>query len=291
MRVTNRNNLPQPLVNVLKNDTYSKGAARISITGLMTPPRIAMLRQKHHDLIEEDVSDNIWAILGRAVHAVLEAGADEEHLSEERLFAEVDGWVISGALDLQHLGKDGVTSKPKIGITDYKMTSAWAVMQEKQEWEDQLNSYKFLVEEAKDWQVERLDICAIIRDWSRHKAAQDPNYPQEPVVRVPIRMWPHAHAKAYVLERIKHHRDAIAAVAFGDELPLCTDEERWMRPGTWAVVRKGNEHKQSAIDMAAEKGLIIEERKAEPIRCTTYCKVSAWCSQYAAWKKESGYDR
>ncbi len=115
MKYTNRNNLPQPLVNVLENDTYSKGAARISITGLMTPPRIALLRQKYHDLIEEDVSENIWAILGRAIHKVLEAGADEEHLSEERLFAEIDGWIVSGALDLQRIGEN------KVAIVDYKL--------------------------------------------------------------------------------------------------------------------------------------------------------------------------
>ncbi len=111
-------------------------------------------------------------------------------------------------------------------------------------------------------------------------------------------MWPAPFAAGFVSGRIQQHRDALARAALGEELPLCTDDERWLRQSTYAVKKAGNkratkvfDHKPAALEFAAAKGLVVEERPAEPIRCTTYCKVSAWCSQYAAWKKESGNDR
>ena len=77
----------------------------------------------------------IWSIFGSAVHNVLEKGADENNLVEQRFFSEVDGWTVSGAVDLQVVDKDG------IHIQDYKTTSVWAVMNDKPEWEQQLNIY------------------------------------------------------------------------------------------------------------------------------------------------------
>jgi hypothetical protein len=289
MKITNKHNLPQPLVNVLENDTYSKGDARISVTGLLMPPRIAMLRKRHAHQIEADVSESIWAILGRAIHTVLEAGADEQHLSEERLFIDIDGWRVSGALDLQKRGN-------MVAITDYKFTSAYAVMNEKSDWAKQLNAYAHLVRKAKGWDVENLSICAIIRDWSRHRAANERDYPQSPVVRVPITVWPPDFAEGFMHGLVHKHRLALANEAMGEELPPCDDDDRWMRPTQYAAKKVGNkrarrvfEDEQQARDFAAINGLVVEVRPGEPIRCTgDYCKVSAWCAQFAQWKKERG---
>ena len=85
----------------------------------------ARILKKFEDEIEQDVADMVWSIFGSAVHKVLEHGQDENHIVEERLHAEVDGWKISGAIDLQIVHPDG------IDIRDYKTVSAWSVMNEK----------------------------------------------------------------------------------------------------------------------------------------------------------------
>ena len=57
-------------------------------------------------------------MLGTAVHKVFEDYSGDDVISEERLFVDVDGWTISGAIDLQD----------DEGPSDYKCTSVWAVI-------------------------------------------------------------------------------------------------------------------------------------------------------------------
>ena len=136
MIITNEFKLPQPFVNVANNSGYSKGKAHISATGLLNSPKIITLLKKHDHEIEQDVADTINIIIGHAAHYLLEKGADENNLVEERFHAEVDGWNISGAVDLQVVDPDG------IHIKDYKTASVWAVKNDKPEWEQQLNIYE-----------------------------------------------------------------------------------------------------------------------------------------------------
>lgn len=291
MKITNNHGLPQTIVNAIERDDYTMGAARMSVTGLLKPPRIGLLYAKHHDKIERDVTDMIWSLFGRAVHKILEQGGDEQHIPEERLFAEVRGWIISGQLDLQMLGPK------KVKITDYKTTSAYAVMHEKTDWLQQLNTYRWLLETATDHRVQELAVCAFVRDWSRHRAKENPEYPQVPTVMIPIPMWTMAEAGAFVEERVKVHQKAIASSDMGEEPPLCTDDERWMRGASYAVVKRGGKRAAKVFDDMIQAANYAEFRGAEydvqtrlalPVRCQgDYCGVSAWCSQYAQWKKEN----
>ena len=141
MKLTNKHGIPQTFINVLERPTYSKGKANLSVTQLINSPKIVALTQKFQDEIEQDVSEMVWSLFGSAIHKVLEHGADENHLIEERLHAQVDSWNISGAIDLQIVNDDG-----SLSIRDYKTTSAWAVMNDKAEWDQQLNIYAWLVD-------------------------------------------------------------------------------------------------------------------------------------------------
>lgn len=67
--LTNKFNLPQVLVNAVSVDKHIT-AGDISVTGLIDAPQIRYLK-KHNDY-EEDVMDMIWALMGTAVHHVLE---------------------------------------------------------------------------------------------------------------------------------------------------------------------------------------------------------------------------
>jgi hypothetical protein len=121
MKITNRFNLPDAFYNFARNDKYSRGKADISVTTLIDSPRVRLMRDKYNDQLETDASDMIWALFGTAVHHVLESADDPSHvIMEERLYAEVAGWILSGALDHQEVLPDGT-----IQITDYKVTSAW----------------------------------------------------------------------------------------------------------------------------------------------------------------------
>ena len=139
MRLTNRFNLPQVFVNLLQRSTYSKGKAHLSATELLNSPQIVQLRRKHWDDLEEDVADRIFSLFGTAMHTILEHGKTDNSIVEQRIHVNVDGWDISGAIDLQEPNENGMS------IKDYKTTGAWAVMHEKIEWEQQLNIYAYLV--------------------------------------------------------------------------------------------------------------------------------------------------
>jgi hypothetical protein len=293
MKITNKFGVPETLVALASRDYYSKGSSDYSVTEIISPPRIQRLRRKHFEEIEQDVSDMIWMLLGTALHVVAERSEVSGHTNEERLSAGIDGVILSGGIDLQKDEDDGIT------ITDYKFTSAWALMNDKPEWEQQQNIYKYLVERVKKKPVKGLKICALIRDWSRRDAQNKPDYPQAPIQIVDIPMWTFERTEAFIKERIEMHRDSKVNADWGEELPPCTDEERWVRPTTYAVKKEG---RKTAIRVFEEQGEaeallkdmpekdkgFIEIRKGEAVRCTgNFCGVSQWCSQFQNEKEQS----
>ena len=66
-----------------------------SVTQLIDSPRVRILRKEHDDEIFEDASDMLWSVLGTSVHHMFEQHQLED-IVEERLYAEVDDWVIMG---------------------------------------------------------------------------------------------------------------------------------------------------------------------------------------------------
>jgi hypothetical protein len=290
MVIKNSYGAPQTLVNWMKRDAYSRGGARKSITQLIGPPRIDILRERHGREMTVDVVDRLWALLGTAIHHIVEQGGDADHVTEERLFLEVEGWVISGAIDVQRLMDNSIR------ILDYKLCSVWSVIKAKPDWERQLNCYAYLVEAVKGIRVDRLEICAFIRDWSRSEAQKAPNYPQAPLQVVPVKLWPMAEREEYVRNRVRFHQDALRKAEWGESIPECSEEERWSRGATWAVVKEGAKRALRVFDtpeeaeaFAAEKPeeRRVEHRPGEPVRCTgNYCGVAQWCDQFRRCSSE-----
>ena len=290
MKITNTSGLPQTLVNVMQRDPYTRGGARVSVTQLIGSPRIAILRARHDDQMVMDVTEGIWSMMGRAMHSLAEAGADANHIAEERLHTTVKGWTLSGGIDLQIL-RDGVAA-----IEDYKVTSAWAVMNDKPEWETQLNVYAYLVAKVKGWTVDQLNVIAFIRDWARIKAGTQDGYPSAPVIRVPVKLWSFAEQEAYVEARVQMHQSAATADQFDDDLPHCTDEERWVKQSKFAVMKPGRKTAVRVFDTKAEAdafstdnaGTEVVERPGAATRCAEdFCSVSQWCTQWQTIKGET----
>ncbi len=289
MKFTNKHRLPEPLVRALSADKYSKGDARISITGLMGSPRVNVLRSKHHADIETDVMDRLWSVFGTTVHNMLEEGSAglDDYIAEERIDTVLDGWKISGGIDVQHF-TDG-----QVGIRDWKVTGAWAVMNNKPDWERQLNSYAYLVEKENGHTVKDIQIGAIIRDWKRFEADRNPDYPRTPVVMVDIPLWGFKAREQYLLSRIALHKEAYRKAEWGEPLPPCTPDEMWEKPTVYAVKKPGSSRaislhssKDEALDKAIKTKNSMETRLGERTKCEGgYCEVSAFCDQFAEYKR------
>jgi len=288
MKLTNKFNLPETFVNVIRRPQYSRGNSEISVTEILSPPQLVLLRRQYADDIEQDASDMVWSLFGSAVHNILEHGKDDHHIVEERLFTMFEGWSISGAIDLQEM-VDG-----KILIADYKVTSAWAVQQEKQEWIDQLNLYAWLVESVKGEQVAGLQIIGIVRDWSRREAAIKDTYPQSPIVTLDIPLWSYEDREEFVRRRLTLHNEANFASISG-KMPQCTSEEMWEKKTTYAVMKEGGKRAKKVFEIKEEAAAFagqqkdshyIETREGGRTRCESFCQVAPFCNQYQTYLKE-----
>jgi hypothetical protein len=298
MRITNRHGLPETIVRAVQDDEYDKGDSVLSVTQLISPPRIVLLQNLNKDNLEVDVADRVPALLGTAVHKILEKGSKDlpNYLLEERLFLEVEGWRISGAVDLQIDHGDGTWS-----INDYKITGTYSVQADKPEWEQQLNLYAYLSYKNHGRKVTSLKIIAILRDWMRKQAEIKPDYPQAQVVTIDIPVWPIEQQEAFIRERVLLHQAAQKAVDNGEPLVYCTDEERWVRGETWALMKEGRksavklyDNKEDAVSAAKElgearglnTGHYVEHRPGSPIRCSgNFCLVANYCRQ---WQEQLG---
>jgi hypothetical protein len=203
------------------------------------------------------------------------------------LHTTFDGWRISGAIDLQI-----ITGLDTVSIRDYKTTSAWAVMNEKYEWEQQLNIYAWLVETVKLQIVDSVGIVAIIRDWSRRDAARNPDYPQSPVKEIPITLWPYQKREDFISERISKHSECEFHMETDEELPPCTPEEMWEKPTTWALKKKGGVRAIKVYDTQEEAEAVldpkvheIEVRLGSRTRCESFCPVNTYCQQWRDYQE------
>jgi len=279
MKQTNKYNLPYSFVRALEKKTYTrKPEWDFSVTELLKPVQIRALEKRHGDKITEDISERIWALLGSCVHEVLDKATGQDSLNEERLVVDVGGYTIAGKPDLL---EDNT-------LTDYKVTSVWKVIfGYSPEWESQLNIYRYLYKKY-GFDIDKLQIIAILRDWKASDAENKADYPNVQVHTFHIPVWDLLDTKKYIFERIKAHKEAENLP--DSELPFCTPEERWERPSKYAVMKGKNKRAVKLCDteQQAEEyisndtrtDLWIEYRPGKAVRCEKYCPVAEFCSQY-----------
>ena len=304
-KVTNDLGLLEPIYKALAHDAYTSGGADITPTAWIDSPRIAQLMKTHRDEIEESVSDRVFSALGTGFHNIMENAVGDNAITEERVFLDhPSGLRVSGAIDLQIEKEDGTTI-----LVDYKVTGVYGVILNKKnggvkpEWEKQLNSYRYLLQRAKDIKVSELYILTMLRDGKSSEVGK-PDYPVAPVMQIPVPLWSWQDTVEYVDERISLHREASYSSLIGEELPLCTSEEMWERPEKFAVM-KSSTHKRAsrllnsmeeAIEWAADptNGMdskhVIEHRQGKRVRCEDWCKVAPFCSQYKEYVERANDD-
>lgn len=288
MKYTNKYSLPDALVNAIiaTQREYSGPKNKtdiISCTTLISPPRIHYLKIRHWDEIVIDVSSLIWSFCGTVVHSVLEKCANRNHLVEERQERIIDGITISGQADT--ITNDG-------SCEDWKFTTLYSVKGKdgpKPEWVKQLNVLRWIFFPI--FQLNKLTIQAILRDWSKGQ------YKRNPTEITPVQfksveitdIWPIEKTEEYIKERVKLFKSCNDLS--DTDLPKCTMEEMWAKETIWAIMKKG---RVSAVKLCyseeealANKSLgdSIETRHGERIRCEDYCDIKEFCSQYKDYLK------
>lgn len=290
--ITNKFDLPQPVVDALSHDDYSRGESQRSITQLIDAPRYRILKKEHEHEITYDASELIWIAMGKTLHKMFENFGGGKWRPEQRLFAKVLGWVVSGQVDVQE-----VDDRPRLVVLyDYKMTSVWSVIFGKEAYDNQLNCYAALAREN-GLTVDGLKIVFILRDWKQGELirGKSKNYPKSPILVQDANMWSAKEAADYLEERVRLHQEAEFSRLTGEDLPLCSDEERWVQKTQWAVKKPKNKtakkvcysYKDAEKYIKTNKleGFEIIERPGQPNRCAMgYCPVAQWCEQWAEEK-------
>jgi hypothetical protein len=259
----------------MKSSEYEVEPNRISVTSLIAPPLMRKLAIEHWDEIEEDVSERLWALLGSAIHSVLQRYGEGENFEVEKKFElSEDKWTLVGHTDL--------IDKTLKSIEDYKVTSVWSfLLGDKIEWERQLNCYAYLARKS-GYEINHLFINAILRDWQVNKVGEE-GYPEIPFWRKEIPLWTLEEQELYIKERLS---------LFSREARECTDEEKWKRGGEIALMQEGRKkalrlyaNEDEASKVTLTKGQYFEKRKVTYFRCLNYCRVRQFCP-YNPYRKE-----
>lgn len=270
MKMKNKYNLPSSICKALQSDHYDYQPDKISVTTLIDSPHIAKLKREHWDEIEEDVSERIWALLGSAVHYIIENAGDENTLQEHRMSAEVAGKTITGQCDLYN-------AKTKT-LQDIKVTSVWTVIygSRMDDYTAQLNCYAWLLRKH-GMPVEKVQIVAILRDWVESKS-RDEGYPDVQIKVIDLPLWTESQQEEYIKERLLKHEKA----------EPCTKEERWASEDKYAVMKEGRKSAVKLFDeeVAAQgmaetdKKLYVQKRPGQDRRCIRYCSVCNFCEYF-----------
>ncbi|MCP3683362.1 MAG: hypothetical protein GY861_11795 [bacterium] len=289
MRYTNELGLPSAFEAAIKNDDYSAGFSDYTTTEIIDSVQKVILTRQHKNELVKDVSEEIYALLGKSVHTILER-AEATAIVEKRLYMDIGNTKIGGKFDRLAL----ITSEGGFSglLQDYKIASVWeAIYGLKQDRINQQNVYSLLLTEN-DYKVDKLEIIMIFRDWQMSKAKFDPKYPQLQVARIEVPLWTEEKQLRYLQERVKLFKDA----ENGNILP-CTDEERWYSGDKYAVMKAGRKSavrvlntKQEADDYIMQneldtKKISVEYRPGVNRRCEDYCAVKQFCPQYQALKE------
>lgn len=281
--ITNKSGLPDPIVRfVIESEAKHKTEPNAySVTELLKPVREIVLSRKHADEIDEDVADMIPAILGTGVHKVLEGYAKGEDRAEFEVEYAIGEIIIHGEIDLLRRNDDTAT------IYDWKTCSVSKISkQDFDDWRKQTLMYAWLLLMRHCIRVKKVEIIAIMKDWSKVKAASQATYPQSAVFTYEFKV--EDSSIDYIDGWIRDRIDAIKAAE--TELPECTDEEKWRSPDKYAVYKREGDKRALAvydtIDEAetakqAKCGPLghIEKREGDCLKCRLYCKCSKFCKE------------
>jgi len=272
-------NLPDALVKAVSIRKHND-PGRLSATTLLNGTKQILLTDRHWDDLEDDVADRFWAVIGTAIHSVLEDEGKDE-FTEEFVSQEVDGIIVTGRIDNYNM-RTGV-------ISDYKSVSAWKIIYKNfEDWRRQGMIYAWLLKKN-GFEVNKCQFVALIKDHSKRDAKRNSEYPQKPmyVYEFPVTQNALDEIEAYIKERIAAYNES--RYLSDDDIPSCTAEERWAKATKYAVMKDGRKSAVHVMDTMGEaeklaadlgKNHYVEKRPGESVRCQEYCSCCEFCSFY-----------
>lgn len=279
MKITNKFNLPKALVNACDTERHNEEGC-VSATTLLQGAKQIVLTDRHWEELEDDVSDRCWALFGTAVHKLLEE-SNPDSFTEEAFEHTVNGLKVTGRVDLYDMAEKTVT--------DYKTASVWKIIfQSFDDWRRQGLIYAWLMNKA-GLEVKKCRFVAMLRDWSMSEAKVKADYPKSQVYVYEFDVDEEGLSEIEKFIKSKVSLVKKAQKLDDDQIPDCSDEERWAKPTTWAVMKEGRksavkanfESKEGADEFCktVDKGY-VEERKGKSVRCEGYCPCREFCSFY-----------
>jgi hypothetical protein len=301
--------LPSPIERALRSSVfeYSKDRSQFlkkfegqydeefSVTDLNKSPKQLWLARYFREDIQIDlVRDNYFSLLGSIVHFILEHYAPHDLVVEERQHVILK---INGVRVLFH-GKPDLYDPAAQHIDDYKFTSAYAILYDKKDYEFQLNANAYLFR-SRGLKVRSIRNVYMFRHLDPIALLRNPDYPKENIHLKSYKPWENSVIEKEVKDRIAKHLDY--KDTSWKKLPDCTDDERWIRGSSFAILKRKKGTKKQPIQdwgqnaharfdsreeadkfMHKYKGveeIKLEYRPAEPKRCISFCPVAGWCKQ------------
>lgn len=286
----NKHNLPPFVTNVLKSDDYGfqPKPNQFSATGLLKPARAYALLDRPDLEIVLDYSDMISIQMGQAIHALVEKNKHPDILIQEQRFEatlNVEGSIITIA------GKPDFLYQRR--LVDIKTTSVWGyIFGEFDDYVKQLSIYRWILMQN-GIEVQPYGIIWYwFTDWKRSDAKYKREYPQTRTLTQDYQLMPLDQAEAFIRENVIRLKNA------KNDLPLCTNEELWLSPDKWAVMKKGrksavklHDSEPSALTHIQNLGAdhYLEKRPGRVKRCP-YCSARSLCSQYTSMQAQGIID-
>lgn len=271
---------PNPFIRAITRSKYDKGRSLFSATQLISPPQRTWLGREHKKV--ENPYGMFHALMGTAIHAILEENVDTENgeRAEERLH-----------YDYPYKDESGETTIPISGqmdfyedhtVFDYKNTAGYQdKMKNEHHQQVQINGW---LAKQNGYVVEHVAVVYLQRDWSYMRSTVDPTYPQSPFT-IHVVPFDENYAKALIDMKVHEHWQAWN----GNPRP-CTPEEQWEKPTVYAVMSPDAKRASKLCDTYEEAMEVkkphqhIETRRGEKTFCNTFCGFKHVCPQF---KRES----
>jgi hypothetical protein len=280
MQIENRLGLPEAIVKAVSTELHNKTDKELSATTLLKGIKEIIIERRHWNELKVDAADSIWAVWGEAVHALLETEGKHE-------FCEVDVHDFIGEIKIT--GRIDNYDMEAGVITDYKTASVWKILVgDLEDWRMQGIIYSWLLHNN-DCRVKKCRIVAMLKDHSKSKAKFDSSYPQSPVFIYEFQVTKELleEAEKFVKQRVAEYLKYIDKA--DDDIPPCTDKERWAEKTKHAVMKKGNKRAVKVCDTIIEAqqkadslgaGHYVETRPGTSKKCSDYCVCKDYCNFY-----------
>lgn len=270
MKITNKLNLPSQFI----QEEYHKPAENVySVTELLKSTKEIILYRKYFDEVSVDVSDMVSTLFGTAVHNLLEKATTSDVETEYSIEVDFEGVKIKGRCD--------VVDFKNLVIEDYKTCST--SKKDYEDWKKQGLLYALIIYLTKSIKIKKLRFYALMKDWSKVKAASNSSYPQNPIY-----IWEYDIEDSDYMYIMSWLRDKIEDIKNG--IHDCSDEEKWYTGTKYAVYKNAGD-KRAAYVTDNEKDAHnyinnkldgvgeIEVRKGDNLKCLYYCNVSKFCEK------------